>query len=151
MVPNTEVPRSLFTDRETTDYQNQIVHQSKESIPTPKSKLGFNKLALNIVHAVEFSRNGRTRTRQPTTAGPTFRATCQPYHHNHHNQTQRPATAAPRKPKPETGQTNKEGEKFNPRLEITESQTRLRGYLARIFTQQPDRSFPLLPDRRGDK
>ena len=58
--PSEDDAGNSITDRETTDYKNQIVHQSKESIPTPKGvRLGFNKLALNIVHAVEFSRNGR--------------------------------------------------------------------------------------------
>ena len=47
--------------------KNQIVHQSKETHPPPKrqKKRGSNKLALNIVHAVEFSRNGRTRPTNP--------------------------------------------------------------------------------------
>jgi hypothetical protein len=89
---------------------------------------------------------------EPDNPQPRARPSGQPV--NHTTTTTRtkptgPEPTAPRKPNPK-GQTNKEGEKFNPRLEITESQTRLRGYLARIFTQQPDRSFPLLPDRRGD-
>jgi hypothetical protein len=52
------------------------VHQSK-GIPPNRSWDRVQKLALNIVHAVEFSRNGRTRV---SASRPALRATYLMYH-----------------------------------------------------------------------
>ena len=63
MVPNTRRHQGVqITDRETTDSKIKLSINQRKPVPPPKQEnTGFKKLALNIVHAVEFSRNGRTR------------------------------------------------------------------------------------------
>jgi hypothetical protein len=62
MVPNTPKGAREFkslTEKQLTRKSN--CPSIKGTHPIQKDKAGIQKLALNIVHAVEFSRNGRTQ------------------------------------------------------------------------------------------
>jgi hypothetical protein len=62
MVPNTPKGAEEFkslTEKQLTRKSN--CPSIKGNPPPPKQEHGVQKLALNIVHAVEFSRNGRTQ------------------------------------------------------------------------------------------
>ena len=104
-------------------------------------------MALNIVHAVEFSRNGRTRV---SASRPALRATYLSYHFPSRTRSEQgdPATVKA------VGRHNanvgfREEVEFHLRLEITESQCDFEAIWLRI--SPTGRAAFRFPHRRGDE
>jgi hypothetical protein len=142
MVPNTPKRRQgvQITDRETIKTDCPSIKGNPS--PPKRQKHGVQKLALNIVHAVEFSRNGRTQVR-PLDLPPG-----QPLHYSTsmrlHPDLRPGSLREPQRDPPSKEERFTWSASRHLRLEATESQMRLRGCLAKTFARsaRASRSWP---------
>ena len=140
--PRRAAPGNLISDRETINTDCPSIQRN----PTRQNLVGVQKLALNIVHAVEFSRNGRTRV---TASRPALRATYLSYHPRCglRNTKFRPAAEWAWRRRRERRSSS--GAVYHLRLEITESQCDFEAIWLRLSRPSRPGCFRF-PHRRGD-